>query len=114
MLAKVLLAELTVRSLIISLAFVVGSKRETSREKLTSFECGFEPMRKSRLRFCLRFFVTALVFLVFDVEVVLLILYLQLSAVDAGWPVVGVVFGFGVILLLGLFHELNEGSVDWL
>ncbi len=60
---------------LVGLGYVLGIKSDYSREKLRTYECGFEPMARSRQSFCLRFFILAIIFLVFDVEIALLIPY---------------------------------------
>nr|YP_010644148.1 NADH dehydrogenase subunit 3 [Potamopyrgus estuarinus]YP_010644161.1 NADH dehydrogenase subunit 3 [Potamopyrgus antipodarum]WMX20492.1 NADH dehydrogenase subunit 3 [Potamopyrgus kaitunuparaoa]ADB93379.1 NADH dehydrogenase subunit 3 [Potamopyrgus estuarinus]ADB93392.1 NADH dehydrogenase subunit 3 [Potamopyrgus antipodarum]ADB93470.1 NADH dehydrogenase subunit 3 [Potamopyrgus antipodarum]AVY52128.1 NADH dehydrogenase subunit 3 [Potamopyrgus antipodarum] len=101
-------------SIVVMLLGWVLSKRAISdREKNSPFECGFDPIKSARLPFSLRFFLLAIIFLIFDVEIVLL------------FPVLVSMFGsfslkiligcsiFLVILIVGLFHEWNEGSLDW-
>lgn len=61
---------------LVGLGYVLGLKTGFSREKLSTYECGFEPMARSRQAFCLRFFILAIIFLVFDVEIALLIPYI--------------------------------------
>lgn len=51
---------------------LVGYRGFSDREKASIYECGFEPICPTRLSFCLRFFLVAVIFLVFDLEVVLL------------------------------------------
>jgi len=76
-----------------------------SVEVLSSYECGFEPCGSSRLPFCMKFFLLAIIFLVFDVEISLLIpcLYSSLFALT-----------FLFLLLLGLLHEYCYGGLDWI
>lgn len=99
---------------LIGLGYVLGVKTDYSREKLSTYECGFEPLARSRQSFCLRFFILAIIFLVFDVEIALLIPYILRIGVGVGWVARFFVFSFVIILLLGLLHEYNEGSLDWL
>nr|YP_006576435.1 NADH dehydrogenase subunit 3 [Solecurtus divaricatus]AEV94329.1 NADH dehydrogenase subunit 3 [Solecurtus divaricatus] len=99
---------------LVCLGYVLGVKSNYSREKLSTYECGFEPLASSRQAFCLRFFILAIIFLVFDVEIALLIPYVLSVSSGVSFGVRVLVFGFVLILLLGLLHEYNEGSLDWM
>lgn len=99
---------------LVLVGYLLGMKANYSREKLSTYECGFEPMASSRQAFCLRFFILAIIFLVFDVEIALLIPYVLTVGAGMGLYVRGLVFRFVVILILGLLHEYNEGSLDWM
>lgn len=93
------------RCLLLVVGFVLGGRFLISRNKNTPFECGFDPKDSARLPFSLRFFLLAVVFLIFDIEVALLypiILGLKLGVYNLT-IVAGLVFLF--ILLLGLLHE---------
>jgi NADH-ubiquinone oxidoreductase chain 3 len=82
------------------------------REKRSAFECGFESVGRARVPFSLRFFLLAVVFLIFDVEVVLISpLPIVLFRALHTRLLVGVVF-FLLLLLIGLLYEWYEGSLD--
>ena len=98
---------------LVCLGYVLGVKVDYRREKLSTYECGFEPLARSRQAFCLRFFILAIIFLVFDVEIALLIPYVLGIGFSAGLGVRIFVFLFVGVLILGLLHEFNEGSLDW-
>nr|YP_010555840.1 NADH dehydrogenase subunit 3 [Cryptonema producta]UYR95072.1 NADH dehydrogenase subunit 3 [Cryptonema producta] len=111
-----LLFSLSLSSLLMLLGCVVSQKWRYEKEKLTSFECGFDPMSSTRNPFSLRFFLLALLFLVFDLEMLLLFPYiLSISVVSTVMSVTSKLCGFVFLLVLvvGLLHELNEGSLDW-
>nr|YP_009318348.1 NADH dehydrogenase subunit 3 [Angaria delphinus]AOZ71829.1 NADH dehydrogenase subunit 3 [Angaria delphinus] len=96
------------------LAWVLSLRSSLDREKTSPFECGFDPMGSARLPFSLRFFLLAVIFLIFDVEIVLLFpAVLKLSTGLDPFIFAGL-FSFLFILILGLFHEWNEGSLDWI
>ena len=83
------------------------------REKLTPFECGFDPIGRARSPFSIRFFLLAVIFLVFDIEIVLLI-PLPISIINLNPQIIitGIIL-FLLILLGGTIHEYREGSLDW-
>nr|ANQ92704.1 NADH dehydrogenase subunit 3 [Anadara pilula] len=93
-------------------SFLGGSQ---FREKASPYECGFEPIGGARSSFSLRFFLLALVFMIFDVEIVLLLPLvgkMMSSFVPVSVFVQGLFFLF--LLLIGLWFEWSEGSLEWL
>ena len=99
--------------ILVTLAGIRFSKKlPLDREKISPFECGFSPKFNARLPFTLRFFLIALIFLVFDVELVLLFPFLvrlfSLSHVN----MVAIVIFLLLILVVGLTHEWNQGSLE--
>lgn len=93
-------------------ALVVSIRRFKDREKRSPFECGFDPKGNARIPFSLRFFVLAVVFLVFDIEIALL---MPLPLIVRWGIKIEVIIGgvlFIIVLILGLLHEWREGSLD--
>nr|ADT63621.1 NADH dehydrogenase subunit 3 [Calanus sinicus] len=95
------------------LGVTLGKKLLFDREKLSPFECGFSPKFNARLPFTLRFFLIAIIFLVFDVELILLFPFLSSVNVANIYMSAGLVLVFIAILFGGLVHEWNQGSLDW-
>nr|YP_010988706.1 NADH dehydrogenase subunit 3 [Anaspides jarmani]WOR81024.1 NADH dehydrogenase subunit 3 [Anaspides jarmani] len=100
-------------AILMIIASLISKKTIYDREKTSPFECGFDPKGAARLPFSLRFFLIALIFLIFDVEITLLlplpiILY---SSNILSWTFTSILFL--VILLLGLFHEWHQGALEW-
>ena len=107
------LIALSVAFLLFCLIRMLATRAVVLRNAATPFECGFDPKGSARTPFSLRFFLLAVIFLIFDVEVVILFptLFIISSAdVVAG---VGAVLAFLTLLLGGLFHEWREGSLNW-
>nr|WNH42356.1 NADH dehydrogenase subunit 3 [Neoperla tangana]WNH42357.1 NADH dehydrogenase subunit 3 [Neoperla tangana] len=100
-------------AIVMSLASLLSKKTITDREKNSPFECGFDPKSSSRLPFSLRFFLIAVIFLIFDVEIALLlplILILPYSNLSI-WFLIS--SSFLVILLIGLYYEWKQGALQW-
>uniref|UniRef100_G8J8D1 NADH-ubiquinone oxidoreductase chain 3 n=1 Tax=Protoplasa fitchii TaxID=560777 RepID=G8J8D1_9DIPT len=95
------------------LASLLSKKTSVDREKASPFECGFDPKSSSRLPFSLRFFLIAIIFLIFDVEIALIlpmVIILNFSNMIM-WSLTSIFFM--LILLIGLYHEWNQGALDW-
>jgi NADH-quinone oxidoreductase subunit A len=96
--------------------------RKPTFEKLTTYECGEEPTGNAWLPFNSRFYVIALVFLLFDVEMVFVFPWAtvfankQLIAADArwGWVSLTEMFIFLGVLILGLAYVWRKGDLDWI
>nr|YP_009498353.1 NADH dehydrogenase subunit 3 [Biomphalaria pfeifferi]AWK49464.1 NADH dehydrogenase subunit 3 [Biomphalaria pfeifferi] len=86
----------------------------TSLEKQSAFECGFEPLSEMRTPFSLRFFILVILFLIFDIEISLLFPIISISTLMLSLFMKTSLFIFLIILLIGLFHEWNEGAIDWM
>nr|AWB99336.1 NADH dehydrogenase subunit 3 [Anopheles peryassui] len=98
---------------VMMLATLLSKKTLLDREKCSPFECGFDPMNSSRLPFSLRFFLIAIIFLIFDVEIALLLPMVMIikSSNLMNWTITSIFFIF--ILLIGLYHEWNQGALEW-
>nr|UFR82805.1 NADH dehydrogenase subunit 3 [Eudicella quadrimaculata] len=98
---------------LMAISFVISKKSFMDREKASPFECGFDPKSSSRLPFSLQFFLIAVIFLIFDVEITLLIpLILTVKSCNL-ISYYSVFIIFILILLIGLYHEWNQGALKW-
>ncbi len=102
--------------LFIFLAYAFGPKKPTP-SKLDTYECGVPIVEDARERFSVKFFLVAMIFLVFDVEVVFLfpwaILLKELKASGQGLFIFGSVAVFILMLAIGMFYEWKRGAMDW-
>nr|QGP73076.1 NADH dehydrogenase subunit 3 [Turricula nelliae spuria] len=98
---------------VMGLGWILSKRGISDREKSSPFECGFDPIKSARLPFSMRFFLLAIIFLIFDVEIVLLFPILASMVSSVSLNLVISLFMFLIILIVGLFHEWNEGSLDW-
>nr|YP_009663642.1 NADH dehydrogenase subunit 3 [Diorhabda carinata]QCW06687.1 NADH dehydrogenase subunit 3 [Diorhabda carinata] len=93
---------------------LISKKSHYDREKSSPFECGFDPKTSARLPFSLHFFLIAIIFLIFDVEITLLlplIMTMKISNI-MNYSMILIIFIF--ILLWGLYHEWNQGALNWI
>nr|UFR82844.1 NADH dehydrogenase subunit 3 [Eudicella smithii] len=99
--------------ILMMISFTISKKSFMDREKASPFECGFDPKSSSRLPFSLQFFLIAVIFLIFDVEITLLIpLILTMKFCNlVSYCIIFIIFI--LILLIGLYHEWNQGALKW-
>nr|YP_010385008.1 NADH dehydrogenase subunit 3 [Asthenognathus inaequipes]UPL65018.1 NADH dehydrogenase subunit 3 [Asthenognathus inaequipes] len=103
----------TVAYIVLTLATILSKKTIMDREKNSPYECGFDPKGSARLPFSLRFFLIAIIFLIFDVEITLLLPIastLNLTNIFS-WFYTSMIFL--IILLLGLYYEWHQSALEW-
>nr|AXS65866.1 NADH dehydrogenase subunit 3 [Tenebrionoidea sp. 10 KM-2017] len=93
---------------------LVSKKTFNDREKSSPFECGFDPKSLPRIPFSLQFFLIAMIFLIFDVEIALLIPMILVMKFSNIMNFSLLMFVFMIILLIGLYHEWNQGALEWI
>ena|SRR5215469_705263 len=97
--------------IIIFINFLISKKILLNREKISPFECGFDPISSNHIPFRIQFFIISLIFLIFDIEITLLIPLIYLS-INNNIYIIFYSFVFLVILILGLYIEYIENSID--
>nr|QUJ10061.1 NADH dehydrogenase subunit 3 [Tubifex tubifex] len=100
-------------ALTFAVAWLLSSRSHNDREKTSPFECGFDPKNTSRIPFSLRFFLLGIIFIVFDIEIVLI---MPIPLIPNGLHYTSAYMSaliFLLILLIGLLHEWREGSLNW-
>jgi len=103
-------------ALILSFGFIIinflFSPKKPDPEKLSAYECGFEPFNDSRMEFDIRFYLVAILFIIFDLEVAFLFPW-AISLGSIG------IFGFWsmmiflLILTVGFIYEWKKGALEW-
>nr|YP_010701762.1 NADH dehydrogenase subunit 3 [Autocrates maqueti]WCK11520.1 NADH dehydrogenase subunit 3 [Autocrates maqueti] len=105
---------MTITMILITIVNLISKKTSMDREKSSPFECGFDPKSSARLPFSLHFFLIAVIFLIFDIEITLLfplIVSLKFSNL-INYSIITTFFI--IILLIGLYHEWNQGALNWI
>lgn len=103
-------------AVLLFLGILIGKRRRISTIKKVAFECGFDKIRGARVPFSLQFYHLGLLFLIFDLELVLFMPLVvgfntSLFRIEArGILLFAVIFIF--ILLIGLGHEYREGTLS--
>nr|AYU71326.1 NADH dehydrogenase subunit 3 [Scirtes sp. 2 ACP-2013] len=92
---------------------LISKKTMTDREKSSPFECGFDPSSSPRIPFSLQFFLIAVIFLIFDVEIAILFPMISIMKISNLFSFSMVTMFFIMILLIGLYHEWNQGALNW-
>nr|BDQ44199.1 NADH dehydrogenase subunit 3 [Metaphire riukiuensis] len=104
---------LTIPMAVLGAATILAARSTEDREKSTPFECGFDPKNTARIPFSMRFFLLAIIFIVFDIEIVLLMPIPTMWMTSYSAHIMISYTLFIIVLILGLIHEWNEGSLDW-
>ena len=100
----------------LSVAFIVInfllSPKKPDHEKLSAYECGFEPFDDSRMEFDVRFYLVAILFIIFDLEIAFLFPWaISLGNIGAlgFWSMMIFLF----VLTVGFVYEWKKGALDW-
>nr|AML25763.1 NADH dehydrogenase subunit 3 [Scolytinae sp. BMNH 1274287] len=100
-------------AILIMILNIISKKSSYDREKMSPFECGFDPKNSARLPFSLHFFLIAIIFAIFDVELTLFLPLILLPKTLSLIKFFSCLVMFTIILLYGLFHEWNQGALNW-
>ena len=93
--------------------FLVSEKSMLMREEISSYECGFEHHNVSRVPFSLRYFFLTLIFLLFDLEIVLIMFVPFLVFSVSHIISLFILLLFIFILYISLIYEWNDGRLEW-
>jgi len=89
----------------------LGPKRKT-KIKLDSFECGIEAQGNARLPFAIKYFLVAILFVLFDIEVIFMYPW-AVNFKELGMTGVMEVFSFIILLLIGFYYMLSKKALNW-
>jgi len=107
---------------VVAAAIVVGMFTATSilgpklakgnEEKMLPFECGSDSTGTKHVKLSVKFYMTAILFVVLDVEVVLLYPWI-VTFRESGWSGLMMMFPFVALLVVGLLYEWKKGAMEW-
>nr|QNM39648.1 NADH dehydrogenase subunit 3 [Gelidiella fanii] len=112
---SIILIFLTISFLLSSLIFILSyfiTPQKADQEKVSAYECGFNPFDDARATFDVRFYLVAILFLIFDLEVSFLFPW---SLVLGDLPAFGfwTMVVFLLILTIGFIYEWYKGALEW-
>ena len=97
---------------VVLLALYLGRKHKKSRAKLAAYECGFQAFNDARLQFNVRYYLIAIFFIIFDIEMAFLFPW-ALAFKTLAWPGIIAMGVFLGLLALGLIYEWRKGALAW-
>jgi NADH-quinone oxidoreductase subunit A len=100
---------------VIGASHFFGQRAKRNRIQDTAYECGLAGEGLVHARFSVKFYVTAMLFILFDIEVIFLIpwTFVYREFLANGLPVVLPMLFFLGLLVLGLVYEIRKGALDW-
>ena len=97
--------------LLLALGFLIGSGKKDD-EKLSPYECGFEPFEDSRIKFDVRYYLVAILFIIFDLEIAFLFPWAVSLDVIGGFGLIAMGI-FLALLVVGFIYEWSKGALEW-
>lgn len=95
----------------ILLGWLVAPNRPDS-EKLSPYECGFEAFEDARMKFDVRYYLVAILFIIFDLEIAFLFPWATVLD-ELGWPTMAAMGVFLGLLVVGFIYEWKKGALEW-
>ncbi len=97
--------------MLIVLGFLMGPSKPDS-EKLSPYECGFEAFEDTRMRFDVRYYLVAILFIIFDLEIAFLFPWAVVLQDIGLFGYLGMMMFLG-ILVIGFIYEWKKGALEW-
>lgn len=98
-------------TVLIIFGFLISAHRPDA-EKLSSYECGFAPFENARLPFDVRFYLVAILFIIFDLETAFLFPWAVVLR-KIGWFGFAAMGIFLALLVIGFIYEWKKGALEW-
>ena len=97
--------------LLMALGFLFGHGQKDA-EKLSAYECGFEPFEDSRIKFDVRYYLVAILFIIFDLEIAFLFPWAVSLDTIGGFGLISMAI-FLALLVVGFIYEWKKGALEW-
>nr|WQF69678.1 NADH dehydrogenase subunit 3 [Ceramothamnion sp.]WQF69689.1 NADH dehydrogenase subunit 3 [Ceramothamnion sp.] len=97
---------------VIFFLFLVLIPQKFDQEKVSAYECGFNPFEDARSTFDIRFYLVAILFLIFDLEISFLFPW-TLVLTSTTWLTFWSMIFFLIILTIGFIYEWHKGALEW-
>nr|YP_010583032.1 NADH dehydrogenase subunit 3 [Agnesiella aldera]UGN61478.1 NADH dehydrogenase subunit 3 [Agnesiella aldera]WRY72389.1 NADH dehydrogenase subunit 3 [Agnesiella irma] len=110
---KHLLVIIIIMTVMLIMMMTISKKTIMDWQKSSPFECGFNPMKFKRMPFSIHFFLIAVIFLIFDIEIIIVMpmMFTLKSSFIKMWAITSI--SFILILIVGLYHEWSNGMLEW-
>nr|AVJ52411.1 NADH dehydrogenase subunit 3 [Lamprocoris roylii] len=102
-----------ISTMLMLMCTIISKSSIMDREKMSPFECGFDPMNSPRSPFSIQFFLIAVLFLIFDIEIAIILPIIITMKLNLTSTWVATITMFIIILTLGLYYEWNNGVLEW-
>ena len=103
-------------SVALLMSILVGRVGRRNPTKDSAYECGMVPQGEKQPRFSVKFYLVAMLFILFDIEIVFLypwaVVYRDYIA-QSGLAILGSMVGFLTILMIGFLYAIKKGALDW-
>nr|QEP09181.1 NADH dehydrogenase subunit 3 [Aphaena discolor nigrotibiata] len=110
--AMTMMTLIIIMTMVMSITMMISKKTKKSREKNSPFECGFSKLSSSRKSFSTHFFLIATIFLIFDIEISIIMPMFSTKMMEMNeWMTSST--ATIMILMLGLMHEWKAGMLEW-
>jgi NADH-quinone oxidoreductase subunit A len=99
------------------ISVIVGRVGRRNPTKDSAYECGMLPLGEAQPRFSVKFYLVAMLFILFDIEIVFMypwaVVYRDYIAQFGGLTILGSMFGFIAILMVGFVYAVKKGALNW-
>ena len=100
----------------LALAMIIASfvlaRQAPDSEKLSPYECGFEPFEDARMRFDVRYYLVAIIFIVFDLEIAFFFPWAVSLKATGSFGLVAMLI-FALVLVVALVYDYRKGALEW-